>query len=567
MRQIKGNQGTSLVEVLVVMVVLLVGILTVVRLFPPGFKSVKHAESMTFAGRLAQYEIERWKNNAANLPDGVLPIGMVNGSLAVLNDQFPGPPITDKNDDTGAPIDNNATTFRRIIGETTRIPFGGWSTGPTAGSLYILAFSPVDISTNFFAVRGGSLSRRIIDSEAPGEPWRYLRPYQYGVDYGQQGERPKFCFRATGEPRVYYLSCSWWEKGTSDPVLHTVTSLEVNVPANTEGWVSLDTILTDNGMTVPANFMGINHYSDTMSRGFVRVDSGAAWSSDPYEYKLLDPILGVISFNPLGYTQQEFGQALQARIDYDILDMQIIHEDKRVPSNAPLSVTLTLNHIKQIEQSMELDGSLYQGICPDKGIMQDILAIDLGTGMGVKIDDSWDVNYKDGIVKLPIDGNITLYESDNPSSTTVVPSAGRNIRFLYKAEGDWSLQFHKAHSQYERNDGSVLTYKDYAVDPDNFRRLWFSACNANNSISVQYEYDDNGETRRIVECLKATDALEEKEFVSGVKKNYTFIDLSQKPTRIISVNGVSARARVIWREGERWRHVDLDTILPKQSAQ
>jgi hypothetical protein len=318
-------------------------------------------------------------------------------------------------------------------------------------------------------------------------------------------------------------------------------------------------------MTIPADFRGINYYSDTMSRGFVQLAPGAAWSSDPYEYQLLDPILGVIAFNPLGYSQQEFGQALQARIDYDILDLQIIHEDKRVPTDvpAPYSVALTLNHIKQTGVSIEVNGDVYAGISPKNGIPQDMLAIDLATGMGILLNTGW-INYKDGIVSIP--ANITLYKPDDPSSTVVVPSAGRNIRFLYKAEGDWSLQFHKAHSQYERVYNGVLTYKDYFVDGKIVNRLWFSACNMNNSISVQYEYDNGGQTTRVEECLKATDALVEINLGGGLKK-YTFIELSHNPTKIISVNGVSAKARVIWREGERWRHVDLDTNLTKQQAQ
>lgn len=122
--RLRYNRGTSIVEVLVVMVILFVGILTVISLFPPGFLSVRRAENLTFAGRLAQYEIERWKNNVDNLPDGILPVDAAGN---VLSNLFPGPPVSD----------DNALMFRRIVGETTRIPFGGWSTGPESRSIYI----------------------------------------------------------------------------------------------------------------------------------------------------------------------------------------------------------------------------------------------------------------------------------------------------------------------------------------------------------------------------------------------------------------------------------------------
>ena len=41
----KGKRGTTLVEILVVMVVLLVGIMTVIQMFPTGFSVVRAGES------------------------------------------------------------------------------------------------------------------------------------------------------------------------------------------------------------------------------------------------------------------------------------------------------------------------------------------------------------------------------------------------------------------------------------------------------------------------------------------------------------------------------------------
>ncbi|MGC8864068.1 MAG: hypothetical protein ACP5R5_15025, partial [Armatimonadota bacterium] len=64
------RKGTSLVEILVVMVVLLVGIMTIIQMFPTGFCVVRAGESQTIATRLAQQELERWKSMAANLPVG-----------------------------------------------------------------------------------------------------------------------------------------------------------------------------------------------------------------------------------------------------------------------------------------------------------------------------------------------------------------------------------------------------------------------------------------------------------------------------------------------------------------
>ena len=68
-----SRRGTSLIEVLVVMLILLIGIMTVIQMFPTGFGVVKAGESRTIATKLAQQELERWKNMSQNLPDGILP--------------------------------------------------------------------------------------------------------------------------------------------------------------------------------------------------------------------------------------------------------------------------------------------------------------------------------------------------------------------------------------------------------------------------------------------------------------------------------------------------------------
>lgn len=553
---VKTNRGTSVVEVLVVMVVLVTGILTVVRLYPPGFRSVRHAECMTLAGRLAQFEIERWKNNAENLPDGVLPI---DESGVVQHALYPGPPVDDK----------NATSFRRILGETTRIPFGGWDTGPLSGSIYVLAFSPID-TTAGLVIRGSNLSRRVIDSTTNAEPWNSLRFSQYAIDYDDL----KICFRRSSQDRVYYLACSWWEtpNGSAKPRLRTITDVKLHVPANIVGWISFASAIQAL-MSEGASYAGFDRYSETVSRGFIDI-TGGGWSTDPYEYMMIDPLLGIVAFNPAGYSQLEFGRPLQARIDYDILDLEIIREDKRVSANInvdpsqPHRIYMTLNRIKEKDASIEVNGEPYKGLHPLFSVpgpdgatfIPDMIAVDLESGRQVQFDEGW-IRHKEGMVELP--NKITLLGAGGASNVEV-SSEGRNIRFYYKAEGDWSLQFHKAYVQYGRDySGNELSYKSYAIDePTDPGRLWFAACNSNCTISVDYEYDNNGEPRRVLgELHKASDA---RRPYGGV--NSTYIDLNHPPTRIYSVNGVSAKARVIWREGERWRRVDLDSILTRKTT-
>lgn len=595
MRLIRGNKGTSLIEVLVVMVVLMVGILTVVRLFPPGFSSVRRAESMTFASRLAQFEMERWKNNTGNLPEGILPIGLVNGRLEYLNNVNPGPPI----DDT------NSSCYRRVIGETTRIPFGGWSTGPESGSNYMLSFSPIDVVTPSIdpplVVRGGNLSRREVDSNTDQQPWVWLKPYQYAIDY----DASKISFLAYNRERTFHLACSWWEtpSGGGDPVLNTATDIPCIVtPEMSNTWLPISpTVISGEGFKIPvsygATYVGLDHYSDTVSRGFRPLQLPEKWSDDPYEFKLVDSVQGIISFNPLGYAQTEFGKSLVAKINYTILDPQIIREDKRVPArevydalDRPYQIALTLNRIKETGQTLNEDGTVYAGIGPLIGspVPMDALAIDLQTLRQVdptqvqfEVGNNKD-GYKDGIVSLMPDtsGTIRLLarpktdpqdRSDNSGSIVAVKPAGRNIRFFYKAEGDWSIQFRKAYATYERSDAQAIDYRHYRISPSKQNRLLLASCNTNDAVSVDYEYTDLlGRTKKVVgESHRLSDVLENvangKAAPGQRYRGMTYVDLNvnvdkgEQVTRIFSVTGASTLARVLWKDGGTWRRVELDS--------
>lgn len=601
MRHIRGSRGTSVIEVLVVMVILLVGILTVVRLFPGGFLSVRRAESMTMAGRLSQQEMERWENNASNLPDGILPVieTIVGGKPVVDIDsnQCLVPDVTD----------SNALCMRKVVNETTRIPFGGWSNGPEAGSMYTLAYGPIDVEvetgTNMvindnahpgreFAVRGGALSRRMIQMTASDPPPSgYLSPFQYAMDYtANDGVNAAIAFPVAPQDRQYWVSLSWWEQPAaagSTPVYRTALDIPILVPANSTQWFVIGPGPSGGSgvniglpVTMGATFLGVEEYSEVVNRGFRQIPlDSTPWSNDPYEYRLLDPILGVISFNPIGYAQKEFGRPLEAKISYLIRDLQIIRDDRRIPNTAPFRVNLSLNRILKVGDSMP-DATPYPGISRPRWtgdnlfISADLVAIDLETGWPVDLAASKaTVDYQGGTVTFGLtasDSNLSLVGG------TLVPGRNRNLRFFYKADGDWSLQFHKAYSQYTRKDNSDLSYGEYSVQNN---RLWFSGCNAGNTISVTYDYeltDSAGvkTTHKVIgECCGATDVLQACPYgftdPSGKVKQWTYID--PKPagmtspsftvTRIYAVNGTSARARVLWRDSDRWRHVDVDTTV------
>src|SRR2546421_1330625 len=73
-RSISQQTGVSLIEVLVVLVLLLIGILSVSRLCPPGFLINKQVAEVTAGGRLCKEESDRYSNAAANLMDAIVPV-------------------------------------------------------------------------------------------------------------------------------------------------------------------------------------------------------------------------------------------------------------------------------------------------------------------------------------------------------------------------------------------------------------------------------------------------------------------------------------------------------------
>ncbi len=553
------------------MVVLLVGIMTILQMFPTGFRVVKAAESQTIATKLAQGEIERWKNLSANLPTGILPI---DASGAVLNGQFPGPPFDGfVPDGSGGYVRGNVLNIRQIIGETTTIPVGSYFStgyGSAYGGRYTLAFGPIEAERVGgelvgLAIKSGDMGRD--DSEDAGP--RQLKRGNYAIGYGQQ-EVPEFymAFPIASIPTSYYVSYSYWAVSSSNELkLTSVLDEDVNVPADYGDWktVPVDLAAIPSGHT----FLALEPGSDACARAFV--EKSGNWSDNPYEFALVDNILGVISFNPTGHGMYEHTaqgyKPIQARIDYRIYDPRILREDKVVPQlssgAAGIPIKLALRFILDIDDPTDNPNEpTYQGIAPGLGLGDSIMIIDLGTGMRVDTTNVT-VKYTAGVVNLP--ERADLYEFGNSTPVMNVKLASRRVRFLYRADGDWSIQCQKAYSVYSREwTAPVIDYRHYKVG-GGFgapHELYFAACEAGKTISVDYSYgfDEDG----IEHHHKV---VGESYQISDYKNaaGYYFVTLNLSPdaelTRVHAVVGTSFKVRAVWRDGKRWRHVDMETSL------
>ncbi len=197
--------GSSLIEILVVIVIFTVGILAAIQIFPGGLTILKANRSNTVANALARAEMERQKAENDQLPDGIFSstypaISPVLRELEIdlqrrPTDISPPPQITGM-DNTGQLFDadgglgawqlfSGANSTRQVIGEGRRIPAARFVDGPTGtryGGVLNLQYAPLFLEINIndpdlgqipFIIYGNDLVRRITDNDiSTGFPLR-----------------------------------------------------------------------------------------------------------------------------------------------------------------------------------------------------------------------------------------------------------------------------------------------------------------------------------------------------------------------------------------------------------
>ncbi|MGI6296675.1 MAG: hypothetical protein ACOX3G_11365 [Armatimonadota bacterium] len=618
-----NRRGTSLVEILVVMLVLLVGIMTVIQMFPTGFRVVRAAESQTIASKLAQAEVERWKNMPGNLPDGVLPI---KPDGTVINDQNPGPPFFGfSNDLVGGIYEaGNVINSRYVRNETTPIPVGSFFTsgaGAAYGSKYTLAFSPIEVSADpdnpglylGLTIKSGDLQRRIGSSDSR----IFLRAGQYGIDYDltSSGGLPAFMvnFNYDRNPNhAYHISYSYWVENKSTGEATLLSEVDQTVRPSPDGdWVPVEIRPPDAYPLSDFDVTEVEEGADSCARGFVQVPP-RGWSNDPYEFALVDSIMGVVAFNPRARNMTERTargvRAITARIDYRIYDPRIIREDRIVPplnedpfnegENTHSAIKLALRFILNAGSPMSItdgdatdnpDEPTFEGLVKrqlgmplsspaDLLVPQSVLIIDLATGLRVEIPPDappfYAIDYKAGVVHLPKKANLIDWNSEPLSDTHDVPLAGRHLRFFYRADGDWSVQCQKAYSYYLRKrDTSRVDYRHFKLRtaPSGQYQLLFARSDSGKDVTVDYSYwIGNVEHKVVGKLYRLSDDWTADPDAPNVKCAYVNLDIPpggviDSGSRIVVV-GASFRARVTWRDGRNWRFVDIDTDLTRNSS-
>ena len=89
----KARRGVSLIEVLVVLVILVVGILVIIRLYPSGFFSVQSVGNAAVADSLGSAALQAAQENLVGLPEAIQP-GGTNASFPGGMDSYGRPQAT-----------------------------------------------------------------------------------------------------------------------------------------------------------------------------------------------------------------------------------------------------------------------------------------------------------------------------------------------------------------------------------------------------------------------------------------------------------------------------------------
>jgi type II secretory pathway pseudopilin PulG len=598
----------SLVEVLAAIAVLTIGILVILKLFPDGFFVTRAAENRSFASRLAQQEVERWKNNATALPAGVLALipysdGSATGEAIDVTahpGSFAAPALPPGLDPY---YYSDINRWRRVVGEKVRIPVPV-PTMVGQGSVYVLGagpfvdrplYDPVSQSWRLsnLNVYGSPMVRILWEAQSDAPP-PLRRPHQYAIDYDASDDGSfddvVIWFYPTPYPRDftinydYYDGNDGWRLKSVSKTIHNVASL-TGEPVRIE----LRSYTGPDGRPILEPGWRMRPGSELVSREFRLIPLGQAWSTDPYEFKILygniGPYanVGVLLFNPIGHTHTERtvrgSVPLTAHIDYTVLDWHIIREDRLVPG-VPTEIKLNLRFLRKRGEKLD-DQTTYEGLIrgvnwtalpPNDPVRQqpDFVAVDLQTGQVidpiVRQGDtgSYRVDYRNGIVNV------------------VDPAlANRTLRFYYQADGDWGVVVMKPYELYRERYGALLNYREFYVgggaDGGSPTRIYFPVCDAGKQVVLgEVFYVDSVLGRDVMRGVLAR-ISSRTETVAGrplcyidirdLKATATSLDLAAYGTYgyvVRGVKGASFKARVVWKENNRWQRYEVETILTRE---
>ncbi|MBS1723528.1 MAG: hypothetical protein JSS66_11305 [Armatimonadetes bacterium] len=548
------RSGTTLIEVLVVIVVFLVGILAIVQVFPPGLTILRRTRDVTRASQLGTSEMSRIRGQASDLPEMIVPVTYTNTGTGLRvtidtnrkrNDLMPaidpglgkgqinekGQVMIGGNPTSNWQLVSGANLFNRVIGESTPVPaprrVPGLPPGQNFGSVLQLIFGPAYYYSqpngigepDVVQVYGNDYQRRYgnRDFNQPN-PFGRVREgefYYVAADDTDDTYFPNedqiwvgpslarnlrvafsFAYSVNGQPAQFDVIV----KAVLDPnnippyALRVGNYWVVSLPE----LVAVPDIYGDQNF-VKANYLYAEGESVRVQRIYDEIPLAQTFDpNDPYQYKVIGSgtvgtgpdtrgyALGTLLCNPVGFgtrvrSQAGVSEALEAKVDYSVFDWRILKDEFRVPvpetvggALLPKQVKLTAGSIKP-RGTEEPDQLAYHGMGLSTPTLvalpstdtDDIIVEDTDTGAIIlgniekNPDSAWTVDRSIGqIVFRDVDGNAAnglsawfQYPTGDPNNPwaprVLVPDiSARNIKVMYMARGEWSVQPFKAARQY-----------------------------------------------------------------------------------------------------------------------
>ncbi|MDH4389427.1 MAG: hypothetical protein QE269_11950 [Fimbriimonas sp.] len=546
------RRGTTLVEVLVVIVVFLIGILAIAQIFPGGIKILARTRNVSMAQALARAEIESLKSNPGLVPEAVLPITYVNSGFfdpqtdptKLINAYAPsgtGISATGQVPEAGRDwqLISGANSYRRIIGETHVISSPrALTTDPTSGtapfgSLLVVERGPIardiGVPTDTVHVYGRDMSYRLVRETSD---YVGLREYEFLVNNPTTGAAEiAFPAATAGEYRV---SLTAMVNNSGNIVRRPVFRSTVVIPATpVPGYVTVPVGAIPGVLGGGETLVSVELTSVRIARRFVRIPNATAFTGNaPFTYKLLNDRIGMLLLNPVlaGRYEERAGQSRRpyvARVDYDVRDWRILHEDFRITQSSPAGLAKTirlpisslktntvagadgrqgLSHAAVIGGSDIPNDSMEDVFVADNttvantntDVADNFLAIDVATGGQI-------MESVAGVPSLRVDkssGTVTFFDIDNNDANgltqnivmldgTVVPTnlTGRVIRCYFMGKDEWAVQVTRNPSNYTSTLGIPGAGQFYVGGSDPTlagvpTRIYFPRMDTNRKVSI-----------------------------------------------------------------------------------
>jgi type II secretory pathway pseudopilin PulG len=535
---------------------------------------------------------------------------------------------------------SGANQVTRVIGEGKKISAPRMINGVFA-SLMQLQFAPIyylpDPGTgisdeNILTVYGNDLRQRWgnADNLQPN-PFQPSRDYEYYfIDESDATDNTPVLnkdqvwlgmARVGGTPVLakYRFACSFlYNNGTSIDNYDVIVRINIDPAAPPTGvtavgsyWVIDLSELVGytnpyNGSSsfVPANVITVDPYSVRVERVFDELAPATPFSNgNPYQYKVGSGQLGSIVLNPAGfdtkvYTTGGRQDSLTARADYTVYDWRIIRDEFRVPSGNTRTIKLALQGLKVASRKgadmttpngLNMQMPNYIGTPGNLDfVLQDVDTGGVITGGPDKIaGSSYAVDYSGGAISFRdtdagtpgLQGRISYLDNTGAWTAPVdVNIEGRNVRALYMANGEWSVQVHKAANSYRQTlgIGAGLSIAEYYVggtwDPGSgpvgaTNRIYFPLSDLGHRVVIrEIWYIQGGSLRSLNDQELFINGVEN---IGGIDHAYAEItpktgpgavfDLSGDRFPVRGVRGASLRVRVLWNpETFRLGNVDTD---------